>query len=240
MLKKVSLGLLATLVLGLGIFGVVGAQDSGDDLPPDGSGAHVEVIESVAELLGMTADELKEAVQNGQTIAELAAAQSVALDDIVDVLIAPIAANLRERLENGQPVLPRPQQRPQQPMRPSNRQTAVQGAALNILADVLGLPIKDVREALGDGQTVSELAAAQGVPTDEVVDALVLPVSERLDQAVAAGKMTREDADAKLVEVTAKIQEQIESGDFRPRPPARPAPRSTAGQCAPTRTANCT
>jgi len=220
MLKKVGLGLLATLVLVLGVFGIVGAQDGGDPPPPEGnSGPRVEVIEDVAALLGMTADELKAAVTDGQTVAELAAEKGITLDDVVDVLVAPLAANLRERLENGQSVLPRPRQ-----PRP-NPQQATRRAALDIVAETLGMPVEEVRDALVAGQTVAELAEAQGVPVVDIVNALLVPAIERLDQAVAAGKMTQAEADVKLAEITGMLEEKIASGDFRPPPPTQPPGR---------------
>lgn len=62
-----------------------------------------------------------------------------------------------------------------------------------ILQDVLGLTRDQVKERLADGQTVGEIIGDKG---DEVASALQGLVQERLDQAVANGRLTQEQAGA--------------------------------------------
>jgi hypothetical protein len=57
--------------------------------------------EAVAEILGMTTDELREALQAGTTLAELAEQQGVAIDALVDAMLAGMEERLAERVADG-------------------------------------------------------------------------------------------------------------------------------------------
>lgn len=224
MIKKIGLGILASLVTALCIFGVVSAQSGDDPANPGqgpGNGPLSQGVEILAETLGVTVEELHEALADGQTVAELAEAQNVSLDSIVEALVRPAAEKMRERLENGQLPFPRPKRR--QPKRGQN----LLAKAGEIVAGELGMTVQDLREALDEGQSVADLAEAQGVPLDDILNALLEPVTEHLDQAVADGKLTQEEADAKLAEVTERLSEQLENDDLLAnRPSRRPGNRT--------------
>jgi hypothetical protein len=49
----------------------------------------------------MTVDELRKALADGQTVAELAQAQDVALEDVADALVAAHAERLQQAVEDG-------------------------------------------------------------------------------------------------------------------------------------------
>ena len=63
-----------------------------------GGGVNLSVL---AESLNMTEDELREALVGGKTVAEIAEEQGVALDDLVDALIAPAVERIQKRVEDG-------------------------------------------------------------------------------------------------------------------------------------------
>jgi hypothetical protein len=87
------------------------------------------------------------------------------------------------------------------------------GASLDALAEALGMTADELRQALADGQTIADLAAAKGVALEDVASALVAAQAERLQQAVDGGRLTQEDADAKIAEMKANILERLESGE---------------------------
>jgi len=66
------------------------------------------------------------------------------------------------------------------------------------IAEVLGMTAEELFAAVEEGQTMAELAAAQGVELSEVVEALVAPRVEQLVQAVTDGRLTQEQADRLL------------------------------------------
>ena len=77
-------------------------------------------------------------------------------------------------------------------------------AALATVAEALGVTEEELRTALSDGRTVAEVAAEQGVDVQVVVDAVLAEVRERVEQRVAAGDLTQEQADEVLADAEAR------------------------------------
>jgi hypothetical protein len=69
------------------------------------------------------------------------------------------------------------------------------GGDLSTVAESLGISEDELRSALEDGRTIAEVAEEQGVEVQGVVDDIVAAQRERLDEAVAEGYLTQEDAD---------------------------------------------
>ena len=79
------------------------------------------------------------------------------------------------------------------------------GERLSGLADLVGTDSQSLREALKDGQTLAEVAVSNGVEVEAVIEALVAKANERIDEAVAAGKLTDSEAEEKRAEVEMRI-----------------------------------
>jgi hypothetical protein len=69
------------------------------------------------------------------------------------------------------------------------------GCDLSTVAESLGIDEDELRAALEDSRTIAEIAEEQGVDVEDVVDDIVAAERERLDEAVADGYLTQEDAD---------------------------------------------
>ena len=87
--------------------------------------------------------------------------------------------------------------------------------AAQAVLDVLGIDADALRDALADGQTLAEIAEANGVTAQAVIDAMVGEAEERLDQAVDDGRLTEEEAGEKLAEITGHITGVV-NGDIEP------------------------
>ena len=81
------------------------------------------------------------------------------------------------------------------------------------IAGVLGMEPDDLRAALADGQTIADVAEAQGVPVDEVVDAIVDAAEERVATALENDRIDQERADEILAGAEEKANE-IVNGEF--------------------------
>lgn len=94
---------------------------------------------------------------------------------------------------------------------------AVKGA-VRTAADAIGIDARTlVTEA--KGSSIANVATAHGVDPQVVVDALVAKGQERIDQAVANGKLTAEKAaeiSAKLPEKAALVVNHVFDGSHRP------------------------
>ena len=85
------------------------------------------------------------------------------------------------------------------------------GTMPTLLAEALGLTTEELYAAQESGQTVAEIAVAQGVELADVVAAVVAPHAERLAQSVADGYLTQEQADAMLATMTEHMTARFET-----------------------------
>ncbi|MCP4540915.1 MAG: hypothetical protein GY832_27585 [Chloroflexi bacterium] len=244
MFKKVSLGILAVMVVALGITGIVAAQEptpptdgggrpqqAGEDLGmrgPRGPGG--QPLKALAEALDLTVEEVQTAL--GESIVELAEAQGMSLDDLVDALTAPMLERIQQAVDDGRITQEQADERIAQIE--EHMLKALESGSLfgsgpgqgrggpgggrrggpqpEVLAEALGLTVEELHEALSDGQTVAELAEAQGVAMEDLVDALMAPMLERIQQAVDEGRITQEQADEQIIQMEEHILQMLESG----------------------------
>lgn len=94
---------------------------------------------------------------------------------------------------------------------------------LDTAAGTLGLEEDVLRDRLRDGETLGEVADAEGVARDDLVAALVTRAQELLADAVADGDLTQERADEISSGLTEKITEGLDRSGPGPRGD-RPAP----------------
>ncbi len=86
------------------------------------------------------------------------------------------------------------------------------GIASEALTDLLGIDAEELRTQLRDGATLADIATAQGVTVEAVVDELVGELQERLDNAVADGRIDQAEADEKAADAEAKIADMVNNG----------------------------
>jgi hypothetical protein len=72
----------------------------------------------------------------------------------------------------------------------------MQFGVLQLAAEQTGLTTQEIRTQLSTGQTLSDILNANGVDPDTFATAVTAEVQARLDQAVANGRMTQEEADS--------------------------------------------
>jgi hypothetical protein len=90
-------------------------------------------------------------------------------------------------------------------------------------AKALGISREQLVERLHDGETLEEIAKAEGKSTDDVREAVESVLKERLDKAVADGDLTRAQADEMLSRMSDIVDDL---GELRlpGRPPGPPGP----------------
>jgi hypothetical protein len=85
-------------------------------------------------------------------------------------------------------------------------------------AKALGISRDELWKRLGDGETLAEIAKAEGKSVDAVEKAVEAALKEHFDKAVKDGDLTREEADEMLEHMTERLDDL---GDLR-FPPGRP------------------
>ncbi|MEA2622603.1 MAG: hypothetical protein QOH61_1513, partial [Chloroflexota bacterium] len=71
----------------------------------------------------------------------------------------------------------------------------------SVVADAIGITEADLITALDGGQTMAQVAAANNVDVQVVIDALVADGQSELDAQVAAGSLTQAEADARAADL---------------------------------------
>jgi polyhydroxyalkanoate synthesis regulator phasin len=80
------------------------------------------------------------------------------------------------------------------------------------LLSLLGVTEDELREAMRSGSTLADLAEEQGVARQDVIDLMVTQAQERIAAAVENGKLTQEEADEKLADITEVITDKVNNG----------------------------
>ena len=86
------------------------------------------------------------------------------------------------------------------------------GPGLDAAAEALGITADELRTELESGQTIAKVATAKGVDVQTVIDAMVAQFKAHLDEEVASGEHTQEEADQKLADVTERITDSVNNG----------------------------
>ncbi len=85
------------------------------------------------------------------------------------------------------------------------------GARLDSVATALGITAEEVRTGIEGGQTIAEIAVANGKTAQDVIDVLIDEATTRINQAVTDGKITQTEADTKLADVTTRVTDFVNS-----------------------------
>jgi hypothetical protein len=205
-----------------------GAQDGTEDTTADDPTAGDELragrfehrgegLEAAAEAIGITEDELRAALEDGQSIAQVAEAEGVDVQTVIDALVA----NGTERLEEAIAELPDRMadlvHREGLPDRGRPGGFHHRGPGLDAAADALGITEDELRTALQDGQSIAEVAAANDIDVQTVIDALVADATAHIDEEVAEGDLTEEEAATRKANLVERITAMV-NGERPERP----------------------
>jgi len=205
------------------------AQDSGSESTeteteaPDGPhrhrGAH---LAAAAEAIGITEDELRTALEDGQSIAQVAEANDVEVQVVVDAMVAAATEQLEGVIDELPDRMAEVVEREGLPERPRHHRGHF-GAGLDAAAEAIGIESEELRTALQDGSTIAEVAEANDVEVQAVIDALVADAEAHIDQAVEDGRLTEDEAAERKADVAERIEAMVD-GELRGGPDGGPPP----------------
>jgi hypothetical protein len=85
------------------------------------------------------------------------------------------------------------------------------GTLADAVAKLTGLTADDVREQRQDGASFADIAKAEGVGTDAVVDSALSVRKTALDEAVKSGRITQAQADEMLEHMEERLTDRVDS-----------------------------
>lgn len=152
-------------------------------------------LADLAEAIGISTDDLRAALKDGQTLGELAEANGVDPQRVVDVLVdngtkrldAAVAAGRTDEATADERKADLPERATDLVNGELERNAhhhPRRSAAIRTAAEAIGIDADELRAALRDGQTIAQVAEANGVDPQDVIDALVARSTERITKVV--------------------------------------------------------
>ena len=159
------------------------------------------IVEDAAKQLGVSADKLDAALKQALENRVDAAVEAGTLTEAQ-------AAQLKERIEAGD--VPLVGIGPAGGLHHGVHHGFVDFAAA---ADYLGVTEAQLRASLEDGDTLAEIAKANGKTAAGLVDALVAAAKADLDEKVAAGRLTEAQRTSILADLESRLEDVV-NGEF--------------------------
>jgi hypothetical protein len=197
----------AAVVGAVGI-GAVSAQQR--PAPDRQDGFLRSAIQAAAEETGLEAQEILSQIRDGMTLAEVVAANGGDIQVVIDTVIAGASERLAEAVENGRIT----QERADEMLanletlitegvnreftgRPGLRGIVRNGerGLLESVTEATGLSGEEILLLLRDGMTLAEVITANGGDVDAVIASAIADATARINEAVASGRLTQEQAD---------------------------------------------
>lgn len=85
------------------------------------------------------------------------------------------------------------------------------GRMIDIVAKLTGKSVDDVRAERQAGKSLADIAQAEGVSSDKVVDEALAPRKAALGKAVTDGTITQAQADAAFATMKSRLSDRIDS-----------------------------
>lgn len=170
---------------------------------------------TLTDATGLTAAEIRTALADGSTIAELIEANGGDVDALIAEAVAEYQAYLDVAVEYErmtqeeadaqvaqfeETLTARVNGELETPIRGGFELRGGLGFDMTTLTDATGLTLAEIRTALADGSTIAELVEANGGDLDALIAEAVAAYEERLVTAVENERLTQEEADAQLAQ----------------------------------------
>jgi hypothetical protein len=171
------------------------------------------------------------AARLGLTTEQLEAAMKQARIDLINQAVAEgrldqeRANRMIQAIQSGQgpggPGMGQPGQRPGQ----GQRGPAAPGPG-QAVADLLGMTPQQLRTELQSGKSLAQIAEEKGVSRDTLKAKILETQKARLDAAVAAGRMTAEQAEQAAARMSANVDRMLDATPGQRRQPRTPGASS--------------
>lgn len=174
------------------------------------------ILGAIIQASGLEPSVFIEGFKEGKTINQVLEENGVDPAAVQAEVVAEFEAKLAEIMNTVPPAPPddgRPHDRGH---RDHGRGGHVPGEHLGPAAELLGMDVEDVIAALREGETLASLAEAAGVDPQAIVDALVAPALERIDEAVASGHLDEERAAQMKAAIVEKVTNFVNNGFSKP------------------------
>lgn len=224
---KTKFAIFGLFILVMSLFaGAASAQEdtTSTDGDPERRGTVRTILEVVAEETGLTAQEIFEQVRDGATLAEVIEANGGSVQNVTDALLAEVQIRVDEAVaseritqERADEILAEMESRISEALNSQYElrgrgerlrerfENNLRGNALSIIAENTGLELAEIRQAVAEGATLAEVIESNGGDVAVVSVEIIAQSTERVNELVADGTITQEQADEFLAELDTRV-----------------------------------
>jgi hypothetical protein len=186
----------------------------------------------LADNLKLSAEDLKEKLKTA-TLAEIASEQGISREDLkaklvewLDAQAAKLPSDKTDKLEklDSAAIADKLLDAEGSILDGSHRKEGGKGAIAiagdgdnTDLLELLGLTAEELKTELRNGQSLAAIAENQGIDVQKIIGLEVSQETAKLDEALSSAKITQEQYDAKLADVTDMVTKQV-NGTFKQGP----------------------
>ena len=195
-----------------------------------GKGRHL--LGAVMESLGIEKADIAEGISNGSTLGEVAESNGIPTEDLISTITSIMTEKLNEAVAEGKitadealtkadNIQERTQQMVNKPLNPKpGKDQDHKGKGRHLLGAVmesLGIEKADIAEGISNGSTLGEVAESNGIPTEDLISTITSIMTEKLNEAVAEGKITADEALTKADNIQERTQQMVNK-PLNPKP----------------------
>lgn len=154
------------------------------------------IEQATADALGLSVEALQEARENGQRLNEIADEQGVSMEEIMEAKQAVVTDAINQAVADGELTQEEADEIfAHMALRETVKELKQSPEVMEAVADALGISVDELEAAREEGTKLHELADAQGVDIATVKEAGKVAFETAVNDAVADGSLTQEQAD---------------------------------------------
>ena len=185
------------------------------------SGRVRQVVQVVADALGIEAQDVAALMKEGKTLAQIITDNEGDVDAIVDTLVDRLREKVQEKVDSGDITQEQMDQRMAQaeerinallngerPAKGTHRSGRVR-QVIQVVADTLGMEAQDVAALMKEGKTLAQIITDNEGDVDAIVDTLVDRLREKVQEKVDSGDITQEQMDQRMAQAEERINAML-------------------------------
>mgnify|MGYP000164939826 FL=1 len=188
----------------------------------------IQNLASVATALNMSEADIRTQLDSGKSLADIATAQNVSVQSVIDAVVADMKAHVATEVASGEITQTEADAKLADVVahatdmvngvRPAGMPEGMAGGmggrgpspeSITAIAKVLNVTEAQLQTEVQSGKSLADIAAAQNVSVQSVIDAVVKQMKSHIAGEVASGEITQAEADAKLTDVTARATDMV-------------------------------
>ncbi|MGH2378767.1 MAG: hypothetical protein ACRDGT_09850 [Candidatus Limnocylindria bacterium] len=161
------------------------------------------ILDAALEYIGITREQYRTEAEAGKTLTEIAVENGRTRDGLLAAMIAAGQTELAERVERAVDEDP--------PLRDGFKHRAFFGDLTEAAVTYLGMTREELMTELQAGNTLAEVAVAQGLTRDGLIAAMTTAGNTAIDEAEAAGRITAEQAATAREQLDEKVTQVVDA-----------------------------